>query len=93
MSIIMRPINRTELLAIYGAGDFSYPELAGVVAGGAVTGAMAGTLVGGLGAGPGAIAGGTIAGAGYVTGHLVEGFFGGSNSVLSGASSSVNSGS
>lgn len=75
----MRPISNVELSVISGAGDFSYGELAGVVAGGAVAGAMGGAVVGGLGAGPGAIAGATGAGAAYVTGHLVQSAFGGSN--------------
>ncbi|QNK34663.1 hypothetical protein HF675_11800 [Serratia sp. JUb9] len=71
----MKTLNNIELIAVAGGGGFSYAELAGTVAAGAVTGGLAGAAVGGIGAIPGAIAGAALAGSGYAANQLVQGVF------------------
>jgi hypothetical protein len=62
----------TELV---GGGDFTWGGFFGHVAGGAVTGGLAGSLVPGLGTATGALAGGLLGGIEYSLGSAVEEFF------------------
>ena len=73
----MRELTINEVNFIAAGGDFSYAELGGAGAAGAVGGAMTGAMAGGVGAGPGAVAGAVIGGAAYTAGKMVESMLGG----------------
>ena len=58
-----RELSTEELDLI--SGGFSWKGFAGAVTAGAATGALGGSVVGGVGAAPGGLAGGLLGGIGY----------------------------
>lgn len=66
---VTRELSIEELDDVAG-GRFSWGGLLKAVVGGGATGAMGGSLAGGIGAGPGAVGGGLIGGIGYCISEL-----------------------
>jgi hypothetical protein len=72
MTIRELTAGETELV---GGGDFTWGGFFGHVGAGAVTGALAGSLVPGLGTGTGAVAGALLGGIEYTVSEAIEQYF------------------